>query len=185
VSGLACLRQRIRQERLAGVESTFPARSIARTRNVCNPLASRRYVRGERHDLQRRASSRHRNVEPASVATNLNVALRAVVDLAGPRVIRVSGGVRSTTGGGGGLAGGGAGGDEGGGGGGGAIDLTARDASRRPPVATFPASGRTGSTLARRVLRTCTAERPGLAARTSAAAPATCDVAIDVPWERP
>ena len=102
--------QRMRQDRFAGVASTFPAASLARTRNVCRPRVRFRYVRGERHACHARPSSLHRNVEPASVETNLKVARLDVVGLAGPRVMRVPGGVASTAGGVGDATGGGAGG---------------------------------------------------------------------------
>src|SRR6478736_569219 len=75
------------------------------------------------------------------------------------------------------------GGVSGGGGGPPAPQLppTALQALRRPPVATLPLSPASGSTPPRIALTSCATVSPGCAALTSAATPATCGVAIDVP----
>src|SRR5215212_9538316 len=54
----------------AGVGSTLPAGSIARTSNVCWPSASGAAVNGESHGANTALSSLHSNVEPGSVERN-------------------------------------------------------------------------------------------------------------------
>src|SRR6478672_5488677 len=76
------------------------------------------------------------------------------------------------------------GGGGGGGGGGGPAPPhppTALQALRRPPVATCPLSPAIGSTPPRIALTSCATVSLGCAALTSAATPATCGVAIEVP----
>jgi hypothetical protein len=83
------------QERVAGVASTFPATSIARTSKVCVPAATTT-VEGVAHDDHAAASTRHWNVEPVSLASKAKLAAVALVGLAGEPVIVVVGPVRST-----------------------------------------------------------------------------------------
>jgi hypothetical protein len=83
--------------RVAGVGSTLSAGSMARTANVCEPTPRPVYVRGLVHGANTVVSSRHSNVDPGSLALKPNVADVAVVELAGPDVIVVFGGVRSAT----------------------------------------------------------------------------------------
>ena len=63
--------------RVAGVGSTLPAASVARTENVYVPSASEPRIRGEVHDayvpvVAPGPSSVHSNVAPVSVAENVN-----------------------------------------------------------------------------------------------------------------
>ena len=58
------------QLRVAGVVSTFPAASVARTSNVWAPTARPESPSGEAQALQAPPSRRHWNVEPASVEVN-------------------------------------------------------------------------------------------------------------------
>jgi hypothetical protein len=51
----------------------------------------------------------------------------------------------------------------------------------RPPLDVFPANEGSGSVLESSVVLSAAVVRVGWAARTSAAAPATCGVAIEVP----
>src|ERR671917_371365 len=81
--------------RSAGVTSTFPAASFARTSNACDPTASPEYDRGETQTAHTDPSSRHSNVEPASGEENSNTAEAALTVPLGPLVITVSGGVVS------------------------------------------------------------------------------------------
>ena len=62
--------------RVAGVLSRLPAASIARTSKTCLPGFRRLYFFGERQGLNGFLSSLHWKVEPASLETNLNVAVR-------------------------------------------------------------------------------------------------------------
>ncbi len=66
----------------AGVGSTFPAVSVARTSKVCAPSVSDAVVSGVVHELQAPPSTRHSNVEPASSAEKVNVGVESFV---GPR----------------------------------------------------------------------------------------------------
>jgi hypothetical protein len=80
----------------AGVPSTLPALSIARTRNVCEPALSAEYGLGEVHATQLPLSSWHWKVLPVSLAMKEKL---AVVDLTLPDipiVIAVSGATVST-----------------------------------------------------------------------------------------
>ena len=83
------------QLQVAGVGSTFPAVSVARTSIVWAPTARPASPSGDAHAFQVPPSRRHWNVEPVSVAVNDTDAVVAVVDAAGPPVIVVSGGVVS------------------------------------------------------------------------------------------
>ena len=88
-------------DRDAGVASTLPAASVARTRNVYTPSASEPRMRGDVQGPNEPTaapgpSSRHSNVEPASVEENVNVALLTLIVPVGPPVIVVSGAVVST-----------------------------------------------------------------------------------------
>src|SRR6266516_4318876 len=80
-------------ERLAGVGSTFPARSMASTRNVCPPNASFPRVSGEVQLLKACPSTEHLKWEWLSDDLNLNVGVRSCVAPDGPEVIVVLGGV--------------------------------------------------------------------------------------------
>jgi hypothetical protein len=83
---------------------------------------------------------------------------------------------------------GGGGGGAGGGGGGGAGAWhaagrlpSARRALSLPPVIVFPANDPSASTLELRIVFSCAAVHDGDCARSRAATPATCGVAIEVP----
>ncbi len=82
--------------RLAGVGSVLPAVSVARTSNVCAPSASAAVVNGVVQAANAPASTRHWNVDPASVAVKENVGVLSLVVPVGPAVIVVSGAVVST-----------------------------------------------------------------------------------------
>jgi hypothetical protein len=84
------------QVRVAGVASTFPAESFARTANVCDPSPSPEYAFGEVHEPHAPASSLHSNDAPASVALKVNDAAAEVTVPVGPPVIEVPGAVTST-----------------------------------------------------------------------------------------
>ncbi len=79
---------------LAGVGSTFPATSLARTSKLCLPFFTFS-VSGEVHAWKGPSSSLHSNVEPASVEVNSKVAVFFFVLSLGCFVIWVSGGVVS------------------------------------------------------------------------------------------
>jgi hypothetical protein len=87
---------RIVQVRLAGVASVFPAASVARTWNVCEPTASPEYAAGDVQAANAPPSSAHANDEPPSLDVNDNVAPCANVVAAGALVIVVSGASVST-----------------------------------------------------------------------------------------
>ena len=74
----------------------LPAASVARTSKVCEPSDSAVVVNGVVHDAKDPPSTRHWNVEPASVEVNENVGVLSLVVPDGPAVIEVSGGVVST-----------------------------------------------------------------------------------------
>ena len=82
----------------AGVASVLPATSVARTRKVCEPSPRAAVVNGVVHAANAAASTRHWNVESASVEVKANVGVLSfvVLEAAGPPVIAVSGGVLST-----------------------------------------------------------------------------------------
>ena len=79
----------------AGVGSTLPAASMARTSNVCVPAASVAGVKGTCRPRSAAVSMRHWNVEPASVEVNAKVGVVSLVG-SGPAVIVVSGAMVST-----------------------------------------------------------------------------------------
>jgi hypothetical protein len=81
-------------ESTAGVGSTFPAASVARTLTVWGPTERLEYEDGEVHRLHEPLSILHSKLL-GSEAANATVALRAVVVPAGPEVIHVSGAVVS------------------------------------------------------------------------------------------
>ena len=68
----------------AGVASTFPAGSVARTSNVCAPSASGAVVWAELQAAQAPPSTRHSNVEPTWSAENANVGVASLVGPDGP-----------------------------------------------------------------------------------------------------
>jgi hypothetical protein len=84
---------------VAGVASTFPAASVARTANWCEPTASPEYAFGELQSAQARPSSRQAKVELGSLDAKAKLAVVAVVVALGPLVIKVLGGVLSVDGG--------------------------------------------------------------------------------------
>ena len=80
----------------AGVGSTLPAGSVARTSNVWAPSASEAVVWAELQEAQAPASTRHSNVEPAWLAENVNVGVASFVGPDGPLSIVVCGAAVST-----------------------------------------------------------------------------------------
>ena len=86
------------QEWVAGDWSVLPAASVARTRNTCGPAARPVYVLGDVQGKYGPSSIEQANVEPASLAVKLNVALTLLVVAAGaPAPIVVCGAVVSVT----------------------------------------------------------------------------------------
>src|ERR671914_2872921 len=83
------------QLRLAGVRSTLPAASIARTRSWCTPTARPVSSSGETHALYDAPSSEHWKVEPLSLEENAIVAFGLAVSALGPESIVVCGAVVS------------------------------------------------------------------------------------------
>jgi hypothetical protein len=77
----------------AGLPSTFPAASIARTRKLCDPAASPAYVCGDSQATKAALSSEHSKLEPGSLAVKLKLALVLEVSAGGAAVIVVSGGI--------------------------------------------------------------------------------------------
>ena len=84
-------------ERVAGVASVLPAASVARTANVWPPSGSVSVI-GLEHAVQVPPSTRHSNVEPDSLAVNVNVGDPSLVLPLGPPVIDVFGAVVSAGG---------------------------------------------------------------------------------------
>ncbi len=83
--------------REAGVGSTLPAMSSARTNKVCSPNARLDSVKGEVHLVNELVlSSEHEKSAEGSVEENVKVALVSVVVPFGPEVIDVSDGAVST-----------------------------------------------------------------------------------------
>ncbi len=82
--------------REAGVGSTLPAVSRARTSNVCAPCARFVYACGDVHGANAALSRRHSNVEPGLVEVNANDGDALLVAPVGPLVIAVSGNEVST-----------------------------------------------------------------------------------------
>jgi hypothetical protein len=86
---------------VAGDASGVPRLSVARTENVYDPSASELYAFGEVHAayvpvVEPGPSSLHSNVDPASVAVNVNCGDALPVVPVGPPVIVVSGAAVST-----------------------------------------------------------------------------------------
>ena len=81
---------------LAGVASTLPAPSIARTDSVCSPDSRPSGRNGVSHSAYAAPSSEHSNVTSASLEPNVKVASRVGPDWAGPVTIVVSGADTST-----------------------------------------------------------------------------------------
>ena len=79
----------------AGVGSTFPAPSIARTLNTCAPDPGTSTTSGEVHAANGAFPNAHWNVEPASVEVNENDTKSFATTFPG-LAIAVSGGVLST-----------------------------------------------------------------------------------------
>ena len=75
----------------AGVGSTLPAGSVARTSKVCAPSASDAVVSGVEHEPHAPPSTRHSNVEPAWSAENANVGVASLVGPDGPLSMVVCG----------------------------------------------------------------------------------------------
>ena len=82
--------------RVTGVWSVLPAASVARTEKVCSPSASVASVRGVVHGSNAPASIRHSNVEPGSLAKNVNCGVVWRVVPLGPSSIAVFGAAVST-----------------------------------------------------------------------------------------
>ena len=82
--------------RNAGVGSTLPAESVARTSKVCEPSARAAVVSGAEQSPQGPPSKRHSNVVPSSLEEKPNVGVGSFVAPAGPESIVVSGGLLST-----------------------------------------------------------------------------------------
>ena len=90
------------QVRVAGVASALPARSTARTRNVCSPGSSSVNGSGELHASNGAPSSEHSYVRSTagvalSEAVNSNVVSRSPTRPAGPASSAVPGAVSSGT----------------------------------------------------------------------------------------
>ena len=81
--------------RIAGVPSTLPAASVARTRTVCSPSLSGSVVSGVAHGVNAAVSTLHAKVA-GSLALNVSSAATMFVNSSGPLSIVVSGGVVST-----------------------------------------------------------------------------------------
>src|SRR5688572_23556409 len=85
--------------KLAGVRSTLPASSMARTSKVCEPTVKSANPNGERHSMRspvwgsviQTPSKAHSKMTPASLDEKVNVALVLVVVALGPVLIVVSG----------------------------------------------------------------------------------------------
>jgi len=82
--------------KLAGVESVFPAASVARTSKVWLVSLRPVYTCGEVHEENVPPSSRHSKVAPASLELNVKVASVEFVGSSGDESINVCGGVAST-----------------------------------------------------------------------------------------
>ena len=87
--------------RVAGVGSVLLALSVARTAKRCEPfesgVAGLWLAPGPEQGANGWESKRHLKVELAWLEENWKVGLRLVVELGGPEVIVVSGGVESST----------------------------------------------------------------------------------------
>src|SRR3954452_8370482 len=84
------------QVRDAGVGSTLPALSMARTSKLCTELARPLKGCGDEHGVQAPPASRPRNVEPASLELKPKLAEVAAVEPCGPLEMTECGGVVST-----------------------------------------------------------------------------------------
>ena len=93
VSGAAVSTVKLRD---AGVGSTLPTRSVARTSKVWAPSASDEVVSGVEHEPHAPPSTRHSNVEPTWSAENSNVGVTSLVGPEGPLSIVVCGAAVST-----------------------------------------------------------------------------------------
>ncbi len=82
-------------DRVAGLASTLPAASVARTETLCEPSASAAVVHGLAQLTHEPESTRHWNVEPDSVAEKANVGVLSFVVPVGPELMVVSGAVVS------------------------------------------------------------------------------------------
>ena len=80
---------------MAGVGSTLPAASVARTAKLWVPAARALYVVGDVHEVKAAPSRLHENVDPTSSDENANSAVVALVVPAGPVTMLVSGGAMS------------------------------------------------------------------------------------------
>ena len=80
----------------AGLASTLPAASVARTENVWLPSERRPIVSGLEHVAQAPASTRHSNVEPGSLAENSKVGASSLDGSAGTSSSVVFGAAVST-----------------------------------------------------------------------------------------
>src|ERR671919_1683827 len=76
----------------AGVGSTWPSGSVARTLKLCQPVARPVYSFGELQGSYAAPSSEHSKVDPARSEENVNVALVLSVSVAGAESIVVCGG---------------------------------------------------------------------------------------------
>jgi hypothetical protein len=81
----------------AGLASTFPAASLARTSKVWLPSVKPEYDLGDEQAAQLLASRRHSNVEPDSLELNPKLAEVELTVPEGPEEMVVSGGVVSVT----------------------------------------------------------------------------------------
>ena len=77
VSGAAVSTVKLRE---AGVGSTLPAASVARTSKVCDPCVRVALVKGEVQEAKAAASTRHWNVEPVSVEVNVKSGVVSFVE---------------------------------------------------------------------------------------------------------
>jgi hypothetical protein len=80
----------------AGDSSMLPARSMARTSNLWDPLLRGWETQGDEQGRNFSASTLHWNVALGSSDEKVNVVVGSSVGLLGPVPIVVSGGVRST-----------------------------------------------------------------------------------------
>jgi hypothetical protein len=83
-------------ECVAGVDSVFPAPSVALTSNTWLPARRPLYTSGLEQAVKEAPSRLHSNVEPASLALKTNVAVVSVVGSVGPESIVVWGALVST-----------------------------------------------------------------------------------------
>src|SRR4051794_40239866 len=79
------------QTKVAGVASTLPTASVARTANACDPSARSERTKGEMQVAYAATSSLHSNDDPLSVDSKSNVGEGSFDGFAGCAVIVVSG----------------------------------------------------------------------------------------------